>query len=78
MYVLQNLRKQKQKKCKLDKHFYIFNLYTKGFQCLPNKQVNKQTVRHKYRNYARLYHPDRNGGSKEKFAELQSNKSNGA
>ena len=38
-----------------------------------NVEANKKILQSKYRNYARLYHPDRNGGSSEKFAELQMN-----
>ena len=38
-----------------------------------NVKANKKILQSKYRNYARLYHPDRNGGSSAKFAELQMN-----
>ena len=65
---------KKEKEAQIAQAFLYFQFNKGEIKTFKqNIDSNKKKLQSKYRNYARLYHPDRNGGSPEKFAELQMN-----
>ena len=66
--------RKKEKEKQIAAAFLYFQFDKKEIKTFKtNVEKNKKLLQSKYRMYAKLYHPDRNGGSPEKFAELQMN-----
>ena len=56
------------------KAFDFFHFTEDDIRVLKNKsniEQNTKLIDMRYRNFAKLHHPDRNGGSKKQFLELQ-------